>query len=109
MSKDNIMKDSKNELLKRREIKLVVANEKNPGFANAMKIISEQFKADEKNIVVKEVKSKFGRDTFLIDALIYDSPEDKERIEPKKKEKKKAEGAAAQAQAIQTQQAEVKK
>jgi ribosomal protein S24E len=92
----NIVKDLKNDLLKRREIKLVMNAEKNPGMANASKLIAEHFKADESNIVVRELKSKFGRDTFLIDAFIYNSIEDKERIEPKKKLKKTAEGAAAQ-------------
>jgi len=96
----DIIKDFKNELLKRREVKLVVNAEKNPGFANAIKMIAEHFKADENLIVVKELKSKFGRDTFLIDALIYNSVKDKEEIEPKKKLKKSAEaqaGAAAPA------------
>ena len=89
----NVIKDFRNDLLKRREVKIVVNAEKNPGFANALKSVAEKFKADENVTFVKEVKSKFGRDTFLIDAFIYDSFKDKERIEPKKKEKKK-EGAA---------------
>jgi len=96
MNKDNVIKDLRNELLKRREVKLIVKENKNPGFANALKIIAEQFNAKEENIAVKEVKSKFGRDTFLIDAFIYDSIEDKNRIEPKKKTKvKSGEGQAA--------------
>ncbi|MCX8158794.1 MAG: 30S ribosomal protein S24e [Candidatus Pacearchaeota archaeon] len=98
MSRD-IIKDFKNDLLKRREVKVVIKESKNPGFERALKIIAEQFNANEENIVIKELKSKFGRDTFLIDAFIYDSVEDKNRIEPKKKEKKKSEGAVAQTQA----------
>ena len=69
---------------------MVVEAESNPGFADAMKIISEKFKSVEEVIKVNNVKSKFGRDTFLVDSFIYDSLEDRERIEPKPKEKKKA-------------------
>ena len=90
----NILKDTKNDLLKRRELKLVINAGKNPGFAESLKTIAEKFKANEENIVVREVKSKFGRDTFLIDAYIYDTVQDKERTEPKKKVKKQAEGGA---------------
>lgn len=89
----NTIKDFRNDLLKRRELKLVVNAGKNPGFAEALKNVADKFKAKEENIVVREVKSKFGRDTFLIDAYIYDSAEDKANIEPKKKEKKKEGGA----------------
>ena len=88
----NTIKNFRNELLKRNEVKVVVTAEKNPGLANAGKMIAEQFKSKEENVVVKELKSKFGRDSFLIDAFIYDSQEQKNRIEPKKKEKK-TEGA----------------
>jgi ribosomal protein S24E len=84
--------DFKNDLLKRREIKLIIEAQANPGFSNALKMIAEQFKSKEEEIVVKTVKSKFGRNTFLIDAFIYDSAQDKARIEPKKKVKKGAPG-----------------
>lgn len=85
--------DFKNSLLKRREIKAVIESSSNPGFANSQKMISEEFKAKEEEIVVKAVKSKFGRNTFLIDAFIYESVKAKDRVEPKKKVKKKADGA----------------
>lgn len=87
------MNDIKNSLLKRREIKIIIESPSNPGFQYSSKMIAEKYKAPEENVVVKAVKSKFGRNTFLIDAFIYDSVKDKNFIEPKKKEKKKAEGA----------------
>jgi len=76
--------------LKRNEVKGIVSSVGNFGVGNAMKTVVEQMKAAEENVVIKNVKSKFGRDTFLIEALIYDSVEDKMKIEPKVKEKKKA-------------------
>ena len=87
------MLDIKNPLLKRREVKVIVESQSNPGIANSLKMIADQFKAKEDVIAVKAVKSKFGRKTFLIDAYIYDSAKDKEMIEPKPKVKKAVEGA----------------
>jgi len=84
-----IISDFKNDLLKRREVKIVIDADSNPGSDRACKEIAEGFKASEDVIVVKGLKSKFGRDTFLIDALIYDSVDDKVRIEPKIKTKEK--------------------
>lgn len=86
--------DLKNDLLKRREVKVIVESSGNPGFANAAKTIAEQFKAKEDVIVINNVKGKFGRDTFLIDAFIYNSKADKDRIEPRPRVAKTAEGAA---------------
>jgi len=57
-----------------------------------LEIIGDTFKVKDEMIVVKKVKGKFGRDTFLVDALIYDSVKEKDRIEPKIKVKKSAEG-----------------
>lgn len=92
-----ILTDTKNALLKRREIKIVVEASGNPGFEQARKIVVDKCKASEENIVVNNVKGKFGRDTFLIDAFVYDSVKDKETIEPKPKAKKGEAGAAAPA------------
>jgi ribosomal protein S24E len=85
----NIIVDRKNGLLKRREVKLILESESNPGYERSVQIISEQFKAKPENIAMQNVKSKFGRNTFLIDAYIYDSEKDKLATEPKPKEKKK--------------------
>lgn len=84
----NLIKDFKNDLLKRREVKLIITAEKNPGIASASQKIAEELKVNEDVIAIKTLKSKFGRDTFLIDAFIYNSVKDKETIEPRKKLKK---------------------
>lgn len=93
-----ILKDFKNDLLKRREVKLIINSEKNPGFNEALEKVAEKFKIDKALILVNTVKSKFGRHTFLIDSFIYGSAEDKERFKPKVKVKKTA-GEAAPAKA----------
>ena len=61
--------------------------QKNPSYDEAIKSISTQFKAPEENIVIDQLKGKFGRKTFLITAKIYKTKEDKEKIEPKQKKK----------------------
>tara|TARA_Y100000310_G_C20701497_1_gene830404 strand:- start:2792 stop:3166 length:375 start_codon:yes stop_codon:yes gene_type:complete len=94
--------DFRNELLKRREVKIIVEAESNPGFDKAGDIISGELKSEKDTVVVRGVKSKFGRNTFLIDAFVYDSKEDKEKIEPKV-EAKKAEGESPAAPVAKTE------
>ena len=91
ITKISILRDFQNNLLKRREINAIIKSEKNPGYDNVRKNIAEHFKAGEELIVLNNVRGKFGSRDFFIDSFIYDSVEDKEKIEPKikiKKEKK---------------------
>lgn len=85
-----IIEDKQNSLLRRREIKAIVEVEKNPTMEEAAKKVAEQFKAQEDNIAIKLVRGKFGRNTFLIAANIYNNQEDKDKTEPKAKKKEKA-------------------
>ncbi|RMD66116.1 hypothetical protein D6817_04770 [Candidatus Pacearchaeota archaeon] len=82
-----ILSDLRNELLKRREIVVSFVSESNPGFANSLKKIVGEFNVPEENVVVRSVRNNFGTREFVVEAFIYDSPQDKERIEPKKKKK----------------------
>jgi ribosomal protein S24E len=89
-----VLKDFKNDLLKRRELKIVIEAEKNPSYEETKKILVDEFKAKEDAIVVNQLKGKFGRKTFLIDASVYDNKEALEVAEPKPK-KKEGEGEAS--------------
>jgi len=84
-----ILNDLKNELLNRREIEAVIKSEGTPSFEECKKKIAEKFNAPEENIIVRKVKGHFGTNNFSVEAFIYNSKEDKEKIEPKVKEKKK--------------------
>ena len=84
-----ILQDKDNFLFNRKEIKLIVEAEKSPSFEEASDILSENFKSDKDTIVIKGVRGKFGRNTFLISGFIYKTKDDKDKFEPKKKEKKK--------------------
>ena len=89
-----VLEEKENFLLDRKEIKIIVDAEKNPSYVEALNLVSEKFKAEKDNVVIKGIKGKFGRDTFLISAFIYKSKEDKEKFE--KKKEKKAEQAIEQ-------------
>jgi len=86
-----IKKDFKNDLMNRREIHFAVESSITPSFADASKMIAEQFKCSEDQIMVESVNGKFGRNEFLINASIYDTKELKEeavkRLTKQKKEK----------------------
>lgn len=83
-----ILENKENNLLGRREVKLIVEAGKNPSYLEASKQVAEHFKCQEDLIEIKEIKGKFGRATFLISAFIYKDKENKLQLE-KKKEKKK--------------------
>lgn len=89
LSKMEILENINNSLLNRQEIKVLVESPITPSFIDAEKIISDKFSKSTETIAIKNVKGKFGRNTFLIHSFIYDSKENKDKIEPKKKEKKK--------------------
>lgn len=89
----NIIEDKDNKILNRKEVKLIVEAGKNPSMEEAIEKVAIQFKSEKENIVIKQIKGKFGRDTFLISAFIYRSKEDKEKTEPKKKQGEQAEEA----------------
>lgn len=85
-----IIQDIKNDILNRREIKIIIPAEKTISYTEAAKLVADHFKAHEDNLVILGVKGKFGRKTFLIEADIYNSKEAKEKIERKPKKKKGA-------------------
>lgn len=64
-----------NDLFNRQEISFIIEAEKNPSFADMRKLISEKYSCPEEAIDVYNIKGKFGRNTFLIKANIYDSKE----------------------------------
>lgn len=85
-----IAKEQKNALLKRKEILFTIESDANPGFNASRKSLADKMKVSEDTIAVKYVKNNFGEHTFTVEAFVYDTKEDKERIEPKVKPKKGA-------------------
>ena len=91
----NVISDSKNEHLKRREVRIEVEAEKTPSLVEMQTQVAEKLKAASELVVVKSIRSNFGKNQFQIDAFVYSSVGDKTKFEPKIKVKKDA--AAAQA------------
>ena len=83
-----ILEEKHNPLLKRKEVKIIIEHEKNPSMEEASKLIAEKTNSSEECIAIKSIKGKFGRETFLISAMVYENKKDKEDTEQKKKVKK---------------------
>lgn len=92
-----ILRDFKNNLLKRKEIEAELESESNPEFTAISKMVAEHFKAKEGVIAVKKIGSRFGDNKFRINAFIYDSAEAKSAIEPEPKLKKVVDAVVAPA------------
>lgn len=90
MEKLTILKDSKNPLLNRHEVQLVVKAPVSPRTSEAQEFIAKEFSGVADNVEILKIKGNFGSDKFTITAHIYNSKEEKDKIENKaKKEKKK--------------------
>jgi len=90
-----VLKELKNDLLKRKEVEVVVTQDINPSFDEATKEIAKQFKASEDTIKIKKVQGNFGSHDFVIEANIYDTKEAMDTIEVKTKKEKEAEAKTA--------------
>ena len=88
-NKMQIIKNIRNELLKRNEITAVVNSEKNPSIEEVRKKISEETGKPEENIEVYNIKGSFGSRNFKVSSKIYDNKENlkKSKIKEKKIEK----------------------
>ncbi len=82
-----IFKDIKNDLLKRREVQFMIESDKNPGLEHVRSLLAEKLSLPHEHVVIKTLNNNFGANDFLIEAFIYDSQEDKLKIEPKQKVK----------------------
>ena len=84
------IKNIDNKLFGRKEVQVKIELAKTPSFVEASKLLADEFKANEENIMVENVKGNFGSNTFSIKASIYDTKELKDgavqRLTKKKKE-----------------------
>ncbi len=85
--------ENENKLLNRKEVVVEIENEKTPSKTEVLKILSEKFSISEDSIKINKIIGKFGINIFEVNANVYPSKEDKERIErkPKKESGKKGE------------------
>ena len=82
-----IIKDFRNDLLKRKEVEVTIESDSNPGFDFSREKVSSEFGVAADVVAIKAVRGKFGSNEFLVEAFIYDSVDDMEKTEVKPKVK----------------------
>ena len=86
-----ILDEKENALLSRREVTAEISyTGATPKTEDVAKAMSQNLKAEEKLVVIKNINQKFGIQKSKILAYQYMNEEDKIKYEPKKKEKKGA-------------------
>lgn len=83
----NIIHQSHNTLLHRKEISGSYASASNPGYAVVQKALAEKLGVGEDTIVIKRLSNLYGSSEFSIEAFAYDSAAHKDKFEPKPKQK----------------------
>ncbi len=80
-----ITQENQNPLFNRKEIQFKLEAEVTPSEKEITELIAQKFSSQPENISVKGIHGKFGSKTFTINANIYESAEEKQAIENKKK------------------------
>ncbi|MEN9626363.1 MAG: hypothetical protein RL557_691 [archaeon] len=88
--------DTRNELFKRQEVSFTVESEKNPTYDEMKTVISEKFSKPEGQVHILQVLGHFGKNTFLVNAHVYDHLKDLESIQKLGKTRKKKKEEAKQ-------------
>ncbi|PIO08714.1 hypothetical protein COU59_00410, partial [Candidatus Pacearchaeota archaeon CG10_big_fil_rev_8_21_14_0_10_34_12] len=79
------IQDRENLLFGRREIIFTMESSVSPSRAEVGKIVSEKFSTTPEKIKIKKITGKFGSNNFNVDISIYNSEEEKNKIERKRK------------------------
>ncbi|PIN89744.1 hypothetical protein COU60_02950 [Candidatus Pacearchaeota archaeon CG10_big_fil_rev_8_21_14_0_10_34_76] len=82
-------KDTRNDLLKRREVTSVFDSSANPGYGGVLREVCKKEGISEDICSVKSLHGNYGSGEFIAEIFIYDDVDSKNKTEPKKKEKKK--------------------
>ncbi len=86
----NLITEAHNLLLKRREFVASFTHVGAPSRVQISKLVADHFKTGEDSVAIKHIRNKTGTSQFIVDAFVYDSPEQRTKIEPKPKQKKAA-------------------
>ena len=107
MANLNIIKEVENALHKRKEIKATVEAEVTPSNKEVKKMLAKKFFSQPEKIVIKGTYGSFGSKEFEINANIYETAEDRKKIEPFSKKELEVEKQAKAAQEEAKKAAEV--
>ena len=90
-----ITNETKNPLFPRTEVRAEVEKETVPAKEEVLEALATKYKVDKEAIKIMTIKGKFGLKVFEVNAHIYSSAEEKNRIEVKTKQEKEAEKKGA--------------
>ncbi len=96
-----LINEKENLLFSRKEVKGSITADKTPSYQEVKTLISQKYSVPEEAIKIKGIKGKFGTRDFDVEVNVYNSEDEKNKIEIKKKketelEKKKAEQIKAE-------------
>lgn len=80
-----ILKEIENKLFNRKEVIATLDSEITPSHEEINNLLSKHFKTKPENIKIKKIQGHFGSKTFKILANIYESRQEKDATELKKK------------------------
>jgi ribosomal protein S24E len=89
MEKITILNEKENPFFNRKEIVVSIETEITPKIKEAEEFISKKVSTNPENIKIKRIHGQFGSKEFIINANIYSTKEEKEKIESKLKKVKK--------------------
>jgi len=82
-----IIKQRENPLFNRKEMKISIETNIAPKMKEAEEFVAKEFSSHVDNIKIRKIKGRFGSNTFIITVNIYNSKEDKDKMEKSKKTK----------------------
>jgi len=89
MQNFKVTEEKENPLFNRKEISFEVKANITPNRLETLKFVSEKFSSPIENIKIKGINGKFGSNIFSGSVFIYNSEEDKNGVEIKKKKDEK--------------------
>jgi len=87
----NILQENKNPLFNRKEIQGIIKSDICPNKLDVLQKLSEQFSVIPEAIRVLGIKGVFGTKEFKLDAHVYDSKEERDKVEKLTKKEKELE------------------
>ncbi|MEK6913889.1 MAG: hypothetical protein AABW47_04450 [Nanoarchaeota archaeon] len=92
-----VLNKKENPLFNRKEVELNVETNASPKTSEAEEFVAKEFSTNAENVKIKGINGKFGSRNFVVLANIYQSKEEKDKIETKTKTPRKKKGVAKKA------------
>ncbi len=83
MREFKVIEEKENPLFNRKELKIEIVADVTPSRLEAGKAIAEKLSVDIDRVSVQRIDGKFGSNSFIVEADVYNSKEDREKVEGK--------------------------